>query len=853
MTKRIRVSSLRPPAQYSATAPPLPLESNFWLRFAQLLSKQLEISELCEQVIQAVAEVFGYSSICLYTLERGQLCLQCEVGAVDFPMVLNMHAGVLGRTVRTGQPQMIFDVALDPDYIGERKETRSEICIPLYIQNELYCILNVESDHTLYARDFALLNGIAIQLGLVIERENLHKAVQQSENYYRALVETIPDGVSIINSSGNVVYANSSLLVILGLHDQSQLVGRPFLEVMHPDDHQVSLRRVIDVIAQETTSTFVERRLLRPDGSVIFSEIRSSKMVDPRSGDILLLSAVRDISERNRAKQVQSHLENRYQTLLEMLPQGISLSDSAGKLIYLNSKGAKMLGVARAEDALGHAFNEYLGVPDYHLWPQHSKHRSKTYSRQRYMRPDGSQLEVEVASAMVVDPLTGEELLLSVGHDLSERKAYEDQIEYMAYHDALTGLFNRRMLLRQADLLLGRLEERGEGIAALCFLDLNGFKEINDVLGHTVGDELLKIASQRLREYFPLHTIVARLGGDEFALMLEGVGQAELTEQLLELLKHLEQPIHLVGRMLRISASVGVAYYPTDGLCFEELLRSADVAMYQAKRAGQPVAFYHAEGNPYNLERLSLIEDLHQAIAQDGLELHYQPILDLRSGCFCKLEALARWAHPSKGWIPPSVFIALAEEVGLIQSLDHWVIRRAVRDAKTLGGIMVINLSSKTLTDPQLVAWIAAALLEFDVPADQLWLEVTETALMQNRERAAANLKALQNMGIFSALDDFGMGYSSMAYLKHLPVELLKMDRSFVEGVGKNMGDEEILRGVLALGHGLGLEVLAEGVEHADQLQWLIALGYDYAQGFHIAKPQPLEVWQVHPQWLTPV
>lgn len=422
---------------------------------------------------------------------------------------------------------------------------------------------------------------------------------------------------------------------------------------------------------------------------------------------------------------------------------------------------------------------------------------------------------------------------------VSARKAAE--LEHQALHDQLTDLPNRVLLrerLQQAVAAAGR-----DGLSlALLMLDLDRFKEVNDTFGHHYGDRLLQEVGLRLQGVLRAGDTLARLGGDEFAIVLPGAG-AQTARALSSKISHvIARPFLLEGHSFDVGTSIGIALFPEHGLEADELLQRADVAMYIAKRTGSGHALYAPEQDPNSPARLALIGDLRRAIEGGDLLLHYQPKVDLDSGCLIGVEALVRWPHPHHGFVPPDQFIPLAEQTGLIRPLSRWVLDTALGQwhAWHTAGVdipIAVNLSMRDLHDPGLPNTIAALLLTRGVAPGWLRVEITESSLMADPERAMAIVTRLHAMGIRISIDDFGTGYSSLAYLKRLPVDEIKIDRSFVRHLTTDENDRAIVRSTIGLAHELGLTVVTEGVE--DQITWdlLTALGCDSAQGYCVSPP----------------
>jgi diguanylate cyclase (GGDEF)-like protein len=426
------------------------------------------------------------------------------------------------------------------------------------------------------------------------------------------------------------------------------------------------------------------------------------------------------------------------------------------------------------------------------------------------------------------------------------------EIQRAAYYDPLTGLPGRHFLREVAEATMARAHRTGTGMA-LVILDLDCFQQINDAWGAPLGDLLLKKVGERLQADVRAGDMVCRWGGDAFALLVSDVNVGGVAEVAKRILLSFGEPFELPGHRQKVylQASLGVALYPEDGADLEELMHAADVALRRAKQEDSGFAFCRPDYDHHTQDRLALQAALHQALQEDDLTLHYQSILDLKTGALDRAEALLRWYRVGE-LVMPGAFIPLAEESGLIQSLDRFVLRRATLEAVRLGLQISLNLSPKSLQAPEVVEWVRQALEESGLEPARLCLEITEVALRGDKcEQAIAHLKALRALGVRIALDDFGSGYSWLSCLKHTPVDLLKIAPTFVAGIGQDPRDEEMIRSLIALGHGLGLQVLAEGVETAEQLGWLREAGCDLAQGYGVARPVPLEILRMAPSSLA--
>jgi diguanylate cyclase (GGDEF)-like protein len=413
-------------------------------------------------------------------------------------------------------------------------------------------------------------------------------------------------------------------------------------------------------------------------------------------------------------------------------------------------------------------------------------------------------------------------------------------LRHQAVHDALTGLPNRTLLGRRAERVL-----RGDDLAAMLLIDLDRFKEVNDTLGHDYGDALLVEVAERLQAVLRRGDTLARMGGDEFAVLLDGLpDRAAVGELAGRLQDALRRPFALRGVAVELEASIGAALYPEHGTTIGELLQRADVAMYDAKRGRRGIAAYSAERDPYSADRLGLLAELRQAIERDELVLHYQPKVSLNSGELTGVEALVRWQHPTRGLLGPHEFVPFAERTGAVADLTRWVVDHALAQCREWRdqGIDVpvaVNLAAANIVDVTLPDAIGGALERYGLPADRLECELSEHTVMADPIRATDVLAGLRALGVGLSLDDFGTGHSSLAYLKRLPLDEVKIDRSFVAGMTDDENDAVIVRSTIDLARNLGLRVVAEGVETADVMATLADLRCDVAQGFHVSRPLP--------------
>ena len=540
--------------------------------------------------------------------------------------------------------------------------------------------------------------------------------------------------------------------------------------------------------------------------------------------------------------------------VIECNPTAIMIADARNRILAVNRSFSRLTGY-EADEVVGQTpaiLKSGRHGPEFYraMW-ETLQSRGEWSGEIWDRRKDGSHypkwLDITVVRDGARGPVTH---YLAFFNDLSASKVAEERIRLLAYHDPLTGLPNRLLLLDRLTHALASARRR-QGHVAVMFVDLDRFKNVNDSLGHAVGDKLLWEIAHRLNTCVREEDTVARLGGDEFVVVLESLRDKEDAMHIANKIHQaFERPIEVDQRMLHASASIGIALYPDDGENAEALMQNADTAMYQAKSLGRNnYQFFAPFMNAHVRERLDLENTLRQALERQEFELYFQPIVDLASADIVCAEALIRWRHPEHGLVPPDRFIPVAEETGFIVQIGDWVVDQACRvlaawrDAGIQPPRLSLNVSPRQFRQPGLACRIRHILETHQVDAGQIDLEVTEGALMDQPEMAARILGELKAMGLGIVIDDFCTGYSSLAYLKTFPIDRLKIDRSFVSDILTDNSDREITLAVIDLSHNLGLQVVAEGVEEYGQLEFLRNHGCDKVQGYHYSRPLPAEAF----------
>lgn len=551
--------------------------------------------------------------------------------------------------------------------------------------------------------------------------------------------------------------------------------------------------------------------------------------------------------ERKAAEAAMRASERRYRLLFERGLAGVYRMTPDGLIVECNQALASLLGYASPGEVRGLGPTELFVDPaERNAGLERLRAQRVAVNQELWMRRrDGTSIWVLLSESFVEEagapPIVDGTLI-----DITDRKMAEKRTWQMAHHDPLTGLPNRTLFNDRLELAIQRARRGGQRLAIM-FLDLDLFKHVNDTLGHSAGDELLVQVGERLRHILRGEDTVARLGGDEFLLLLAGVkdstGVGVMARKVLAVF---DSPFVVKKRDLFLTASLGVVLYPDDGGDPEVLLANADTAMYRAKKIGRNnFQFFTAEMQRHAQERALLESGLRRALSQGEFALHYQPIRELGSRKIVGLEALVRWQHPEHGLLPPRAFIALAEDIGLIVPLGAWVLRQACERTlawrkQKLGNLTIaVNLSAHQIQNEDFVRQVDQILRETGLPPTALDLEITESAAMQNVEATGKILGQLSALGVRISIDDFGTGHSSLNYVKHFPINRLKVDGSFINGMTRDPRDRAIVAGVLSIAHNLGVRVVAEGVETQEQASALADLGCDEVQGFFFGAPVP--------------
>lgn len=539
---------------------------------------------------------------------------------------------------------------------------------------------------------------------------------------------------------------------------------------------------------------------------------------------------------------------------LEAIGQAIVLTDGRGRVVWCNTAFQQLIDQPRSS-AVGGYVADLLPLTRQGAKLSTREHpvqevlRSGLKSRETYeFHRHDRKLALDILGNKISYAHNRAGAVLAI-LDATDQKKAEARLEELAYYDPLTGLPNRRFFLNLLTQALARASRKRTHLALL-FLDLDRFKLVNDMLGHSMGDILLKNAAQRIGQSLRTCDILCRLGGDEFTVIVEDMPSIDSITQIAQrILAIFAAPFNLEEREFYVTVSIGIAVFPGDGTCCDDLVKRADMAMYAAKEFGAQFCFYSREMQNQSIERLSLETGLRRALERDEFRLHYQPIIDVPTKRLVGVEALLRWQHPERGLLLPEKFIRLAEEGGLIVPIGEWVLRTACAQTKQwqtqgLPDLRVsVNLSCRQLGHPQIVQMVAAVLHEVGLSPQHLELELTERMFLQDTADVMTKLQALHRMGIRLSIDDFGTQYSSLAYLRRLPIRGIKIDRLFMKELGQNSDDGSIVSTIIAMARSLRLNVIAEGVETLEQVSFLCAQACNEMQGYYFGGPVPPEAF----------
>ncbi len=670
----------------------------------------------------------------------------------------------------------------------------------------------------------------------------------RAESELRAIFNSSALGIFLTDHNGKVIESNAALSQMLG-YSREDLIDNADLSVEHPDDAATPahIAQRNEILTGTRQIYQREKRYIRQDGEVVLTRLTVSPVYDPQGGVQYMVGIIEDITKYRHAEDALRASEARLQAIIANAPVIIFALDQTGTATLVEGQGLALIQLNPAA-IIGQSYEDVFAahpeLVEQFRQAIHGKPFTTTFHYADHV--------FEISCLTNKDDHGKPIGIIGVATDVTGREQYEAQLSYQAHHDALTNLPNRRLFNERLEHALA--DNEAYGSPAILFLDLDRFKVINDSLGHDIGDQLLRAVAARLLSCIRPQDMVARLSGDEFVILLGGVlHEQEATRVADRVIAATRRPFQIRGHEIVITTSIGIVIAPPDKqhLNAAELIQHADMAMYRAKRSGKSrYAVYDQTMSHHAFSRLELENELRRGIELNEFQLVYQPQVDLSNGKLVGVEALIRWQHPTRGLLTPNTFVPLAEETGLIIPLGRWILATACRqmrewhhwqaefapDTPLLN--LCVNLSVRQFQDPNLLLDVAYTLAETQFPPHYLHLEITESIVMEEEQAARDTLQRLQELGVKLAIDDFGTGYSNLSYLKRFPAEMLKIDQRFTAGLDNGSPDEAIVSAILLIGHGLKLQICAEGVETGEQVAHLRALGCTYGQGYYFSPPR---------------
>jgi diguanylate cyclase (GGDEF)-like protein/PAS domain S-box-containing protein len=795
--------------------------------------------------------------------------LQEMLSTATNPVFSILHAGRLAEGLEmlaSGNPDaVLLDLGL-PDSQGmntlvsvRHQAPKLPVIVMTGLADEDFAVSAIKTGADDYLMKGQISEVLLIRtIRYTMERKRADEALRESEERYRAVMEAAQDAIFNVDEESRIILVNQAAERIFG-YTLDQMYGQPLTMLMPERLRQAHQQAIRKHTAQGKRLAWdsVEVPGLRKDGREVPLEISYGEFT--KEGRRYFIGIVRDITERKRDQEALL----RSNAVLKQAGQIANLGAWEIDIVHPDDMYANpLLWSDQVYRIFGYEPGEVEVTKPFFFERVHPDDRQKVADafekavtqkkpydiEHRIVLPDGTERIVIEKAEVTFDGQGTPLRVVGIVQDVTERKKAEETIRYQAFHDLLTGLPNRDQLMVRLRLELVQHEKNRKRLAVL-HVDLDRFRTINDTLGHATGDKVIKAVTRRLATMTRKNDTLSRIGSDEFVILradLDRVEDAALFAQ--KLVDAMRKPLRVNRHELYTTVSVGISVYPEDGNNAEIMIKNADIAVSAVKDWGRNnFQFFNPALNRRTVERLLLESNLRQSLERGELQVYYQPQISIATGKMIAMEALSRWNHPDLGLLEPSQFIPVAEEIGFIGAIDEWVLRTATAqnrswlDAGLPALCMTVNISAQQFQHPAFVGTVRRILGETGLDARYLDIEITESTAMRDIDRSVPNLNGLHDLGVDLSIDDFGTGYSSLNYLKRFPVHKLKIDQSFIRGIAEDKDDQAIVKAVIAMGHTLGLKVIAEGVETKEQLSFLKSSSCDEGQGFLFSEPLPAE------------